>query len=215
MSYSMPISMTLASSRKDQSMKDEAPPWLKTMESCMLEVFGYVTETGQSWSGAIAEATFRIYTKGFDEYITERPAIEGVSEKERDRYLKQTPIWRPVACRIMEPSGWKMKEQGLWERKITNYQADENLVFQYFILSIPQTLEDARRFIDLHGLDQNEQKDLADIMREFNGTKTNNERIKKFLSRQIWHGHSPLKMIPEEVINTIESGRREAATGAQ
>jgi len=196
--------MTLASSTKDQSIEDYAQPWLTTMETCMLEFFGYITVTGQSWSGAIGEATFRIYTKGFDEYISERHATEGASEKDRTEYLKQMPVWRPVVYRIMEPSGWKMTEQGFWERKIKDYKADENLLFQYFILQIPQTVEDARRLIDLHSLDASGRKDLADIMREFNGTKTNNERLRKFLSRQVWHGQRPLTKISEEVINAVE-----------
>jgi len=204
-SYSMPISMTLTSSSKDQSMEPYAQAWLRSLETCMLEIFGYVTETGQSWSGPIGEATFRIYTKGFDDYILNRPATEGASEKDRAEYLKQMPVWRPVVCRIMEPAGWKKTEQGFWEQKIKDYKADENLMFQYFILSIPQTHEDARRLIKLHSLDASGRKDLADIMREFNGTKTKNLRIKKFLANQIWHGQTPLRKIPAEVINAVET----------
>ena len=204
-SYAMPISMTLASSTKDQSEESNTQPWLKGLETCMLEIFGYVTETGQSWSGSIDEATFRVYTKGFDDYLLERPAMEGVTEEDRAEYLKQMPVWRPVVCRIMEPSGWKMTKQGFWEIQIKDYRADENLLFQYFILSIPQTHEDARRVIKMHGLDVSGRKNLADIMREFNGTKTKNQRIEKFLSNQVWHGQTPLRKISEVVINAVET----------
>ncbi len=204
-SYSMSISMTLASSRKDQSMEPYAQEWLEVFETCLLEFFGYVTETGQSWSGPIDEATFRVYTKGFDDYLLDRPAMEGVTDEERDEYLEEMPIWRPVVCRIMEPAGWKMTEKGYWELRFENYQAEENLVFQYFILPIPQTVEDARRMLDKGGLDVNRRKDLADIIREFNGTKTQNKRINKFIFSQVWHGRTPLRKIPEKVISAIET----------
>ncbi len=168
------------------------------MELSGIEFFGYITKTSQSWAGSIDEATYRINTKGFDKYILNRPALEGVSDKKRAKYLKHMLVWRPVVCRLMKPSVWKKTEEGLWEIKFTDYKAKENLECIYFTPSIPQTLQDVSRSIQ--GLNQNQRKDLADVMREFNGTKTNNKEIQDFLKNQYWYGQSPLKQIPAETI---------------
>lgn len=204
-SYVMPISMTLASSNKDGMLHEDKQNWTEILESCVLEYFGYVTETGKSWSGTIDEAKFRVYTKGFDDYLLNRPAVEGITEEEKKDYLKKLTAWNPTVCRIIEPEGWKMSDKGFYELQIKNYKAEKNLSFMYYLLVIPQNVEDARRLIKKANLNSSQCKDLADIVREFNGEKTGNKNIKKFLSNQVWYGVKPLRKIPKEVISYIEN----------
>ena len=56
------------------------------------------------------------------------------------------------------------------------------------------------------GMPAEDRKDLADILREFNGVKTGNERIAKFVQNQVWFGKPGEMRIPDSVLEAIEKG---------
>ncbi len=207
-SYSMPISMTLASSAHDWQKSKYTKDWYRRLESCRLEFFGYVTETGKSWAGNIEKATFKVYIEGFEDYITNRPLFEGVTNKGLAKAKKKYPVWEPTILRIVEPDGWQSGEKGFLIRTFENYQAESNIMFYYYLLSLPKTKNDAKDLIShlTKGDFSNEDiQDLSDILREFNGEKTNNTRIEAFLKNQKWYEKEKVEKIPAEIIDYVEN----------
>jgi len=204
--YSMPISMTLASSAKDWKSSEYEKHWYEGLEGCMLEWFGYVTETGLSWSGKIEKATFRVYVKGFEEYLLNRPLMEGMAAEDISETREKFPVWSPTIFRLIEPDDWKKDEKGFIELVYENYAPAQNLMFHYYILSMPQNRDDTISLIQ-HlgkvGFAQSDYQDLLDIFRAYNGENTDNQRIRKFLENQKWFGEEPIQKIPDAVFTVI------------
>jgi hypothetical protein len=70
--YTMPFSMALSGTRKDRRNDKLAKPWYRYFESCLSEWFGYVTETGKSWTGGIGHARFRIDLRAMEAFLNQR-----------------------------------------------------------------------------------------------------------------------------------------------
>lgn len=210
--YSMPISMTLASVAHNWEDSSYEKDWYQALESCMLELFGYVTETGKSWAGSIEKASFKVYVKGFEEYISSRPLLEGVVGEKLFKTKQKFPVWEPINLRIIEPDQWETDDKGFLIKTFEDYKADKNITFYYYILSLPKTASDAESLVT--HLEKNQFsseediQDLTDILREFNGEKTNNKRIKPFLKNQRWYGKKKLEKIPTEIIKYINNIER-------
>jgi len=205
--YSMPISLTLASTAIKHESSDYGKQWYRGLEGCTLELFGYVTKTGRSWSGPIKKARFRVYVRGFEDYIRQRPFVEEVDAKERAKARERFPVWVPMVLRTTSAGDWKMGDKGFLELSYENYEPAENLLFLYYFLSFPRTADDARRLMEKlspEGMSAEDRQDLADIFREFNGTKTGNRRIAKFLENQVWFGKKPQEKIPDSVLEAIQ-----------
>lgn len=205
--YSMPISTTLASTAKNFEESEYAKEWYLSLENCMLEWFGYVTETGQSWSGPIRNAEFKVYTEGFEEYLLNRPFMEGMNEEEKNKSFERYPVFNPIFFKLTEPVKWHEDDQGFIKLSYENYEADKNLMFYYYLLFFPQDIDDVKRLIIyLFKIDfeNDDYEDLRDIFLEFNGKKTSNKRIKKFLENQIWFKEEKQILIPTDVIEFIE-----------
>jgi hypothetical protein len=166
-----------------------------------------VTETGLTWSGKIEKATFRVYVKGFEEYLLNRPLMEGMTAEEISKTKEQFPVWSPTIFRLIEPHGWKKDEKGFIELEYENYVPSQNLMFHYYILSMPQNRYDTIRLIHnlgKEGFARSDYQDLLDIFRAYNGEATDNPRIKKFLENQKWFGEEPFQKIPDEVFKTLK-----------
>lgn len=207
--YSMPISMALASTASNVESANYDKQWYDSLEGCMLEWFGYITETGRSWSGTIEKATFKVYIRGFEEYLKQRSMTEEMDAEEGQKDQKKFPVLSPTIFRITEPSKWKYSDNGFLELTLNDYEPDENILFHYYILSIPQTVDDANRLITIlshKGFSAEDYQDLIDIFNEFNGVKTDNKRIRVFLENQVWYGKEPLQKIPDKVLDTIKKG---------
>lgn len=205
--YSMPISMTLASTELNMKDSKYQKEWYKALEGCMLEIFGYVTETGKSWSGPIKKATFKVYIEGFEKYIYNRPLMEGINDKEKTKTQEKFPVWKPTIFRFTDIEDWKKNDKGFLELSYENYKADKNIIFYYYILSFPQTIDDVKRLIaklSKKGFSDEDYRDLVDIFKEYNGIKTKNKRIHRFLKNQKWYGKKVQQLIPEEVLNSIK-----------
>ena len=208
--YSMPISMTLASTAKNWKESNYSKGWYQSLKNCMIELFGYVTETGKSWSGPIEKASFRVYVKGFEDYIFNRPFMEGMNKNDREKSFEKDPVWEPLVFRIVEPDNWDESDKGVLKLTVINYKFEKNLMFYYYITSFPKTKEDAERLISTlsKGFTKEDYDDLRDIFMEYNGKKTNNKRIDKFLINQKWYGLKIQNPIPDEVFKIIEIKKR-------
>ncbi|MDJ0523650.1 MAG: hypothetical protein QNJ90_16390 [Planctomycetota bacterium] len=206
--YAMPMSVTLASTAKKHEDSEYGKPWYRNLEGCMLQLFGYVTKTGKSWAGPIQRARFRVYVKGFEQYIRQRPLIEGGSDEDRAMAKTRFPVWVPLPLRITSSGDWRPDGSGFLEMTQENYEPEENFRFAYYFLSFPRTVEAARRLMQKlspKGLSAEDRQDLADILREFNGTKTGNKRIAKFLANQVWYGKKPQQTVPDAVLKAIQA----------
>ncbi|MBU1053589.1 MAG: hypothetical protein KKC46_07145 [Proteobacteria bacterium] len=206
-SYSMPISFTLATTANNRKESKYSKKWYNKLEYCALEWFGYVTETGKSWYGPIEKASFRVYLKGFEKYIFNRPFAEGISSKNKEKILKRYSVWEPLVFRDTEPDVWEKDDKGYITLLFNNYKPEKDLIFSYYILFFPKTKDDLERLISRLSYDsftKEDYEDLRDIFIEYNGEKTNNERIHEFLINQKWYGKKIQNPIPGEVLNTIE-----------
>ena len=204
--YSMPISMTLATSALNWKESEYNKEWYKGLENCMLEWFGYVTETAKSWAGQVEKATFQVYLEGFESYIYRRPLMEGLNAAKKEKTIEKFPVWRPVIFRVMEPKGWKKDDNGFWELSYDGYEGENSILFYYYILTLPRTVEDVNRLmsrLSRNGFSNEDREDLRDILREYNGVKTENKRIRKFLKNQVWYGKEVQQLIPDQVLDAI------------
>ena len=208
-SYRMPISMTLASTAIKRGVRDYGKRWYRNLETCMIETFGYVTKTGKSWSGKIEDAGFRVYVRGFEDYLERRPFGDETGPGTRAKSRGRFPVRVPMVVRTLSPAGWTSKDDGFLERSHRNYEPTENFLFRYYIIPFPRTPGEVKRMIPIlspKGMTAEDRQDLADIFREFNGKKTGNPRIAKFVRNQVWFGKARRHKIPESVLKAIETG---------
>jgi len=213
-SYSMHISCAAAIPFKTYMSYEKE--WYGKLECCLLEWFGYVTETAKSWAGPVGKANFKVYIKGFDEYINRRPLYEDLT---LDEFIRQDrrnfPVYNPLIFRMTEPTKWQTDKQGFLTLTYKDYKADENLMFYYYILPFPRNIADVERLMKNLTKSYNlkikdiiftkaDYEDLRDIFLEFNGKKTGNKRIQKFVENQKWYGQEKQMLIPAEVIKFID-----------
>ena len=100
-----------------------------------------------------------------------------------------------------------MDGNGFLKRSHQNFEPAEDLLFRYYVIPFPRAPDEARRLIaqlSPIGMSAEDRQDLADIFREFNGTKTGNQRIAKFVENQVWFGKPRQEKIPDSVLEAIE-----------
>lgn len=236
-SYQIPISMAAGATywypgRKWPNI--DYPGWQEALSDCLVEWFSYVTSTGASWAGGVIEkAKFSIQLGPFERYVATRP-IWGENEKTKQHFREKRPTMTPAVVRVMTPSSseWRPGKDGWITREIRDFRPgdESNIHVVYYIVFFPQTAEEVERFVERLGkLDKRKPENnfggssdrvtadfdaLRDIFREFNGERTENAAIEKFVSEQRWHGVEPLKKIPDEVFQELERLRQKALAAA-
>ena len=187
-SYSLPISMALSRAFRDGAKSDYDKPWYSEMEACVVEHFGYVTETARSWKGNVESAKLTVHVKGFETYLNRRGTLERpTTDGKQGAY----PILRePEVFRAIVPDGWTKDTNGslFWESK--NSEPDVGVALIYHVLRIPRSDADTRtllRHLFKTKPTQDDIVDLEDMIREYHGQKTENRRINAFLGNQIWY----------------------------
>ena len=178
----------------------------------MLEYFGYVTLTGNSWSGKIEKASFQVYTEGFEEYLKQRPIVEGLKGNDLEQAKKRFPVLHPVVVRKFSASGWKANGKGFLTLEFKDYTPKENLTFLYYLVSFPKNLNDAQSLAKQFKEKQFKQEDLQDlidILKEYNGEKSKNERIQNFIKNQVWYSEETIDKIPLEIITYLQTLKKE------
>lgn len=201
-SYSMPISAGLDFDFGTKYEKE----WYYRLESTSIEFFGYVTETGKSWKGRIAEAKISIFARGFEDYLRHRGGLERYDEI--GGKVEEEPVWYPAAIhRVVKPEGWYEDKEGFIRWKFQDYEPLEPIKVEYHFFSIPQNAEDTQRLVkwitEEDDLDEEDIKDIEDIIRAYHGYRVENSRIKRFLESQIWYPCSTKREVPGEVLQVL------------
>ncbi|MBZ8180746.1 hypothetical protein [Oscillatoria salina] len=204
--YSLPISMGLSSTAISNDLSYQKD-WYKQLEMAFLELFGYVTETGKSWSGVIEKAEFEVYIQGFEDYLNNRPLSEKVDDEGKDNLMQMFKVWNPLFWRQTTWNDWSEDEQGFLRKTYENYEPETNLEFNYYILSFfPKNIAEATLLLKnlaKNNFQKDDYEDLRDIFREYNGETTGNQRIQEFLKNQKWYQEEKQHKIPDEVIELI------------
>jgi hypothetical protein len=145
--YEMPISMSLASGAKGQRVGEYAKHWYGSLEFGLIERFGYITETAQSWAGPVETAKIHVYLGGFERYLGERRVVEKSEEPVDhagdkrnqqgflDSYQKD---W--LTHRQIEPKGWTEKD-GMVTWQFKGRVPDGPVAVSYLLVSVPQSVE--------------------------------------------------------------------------
>jgi hypothetical protein len=207
-SYSLPISMSLSRTFRDGTKSSYDRPWYSEMEACVVEYFGYVTETARSWKGNVESAKLTIQVSGFETYLNQRGTLERPSGDERQGAY---PILqKPEVFRSVSPEGWTKDSNGSIHWESTDSEPDAGVVVAYSVLRIPKSDADTRillRHLFKTDPTQDDIRDLEDMIREYHGQKTENRRIKAFLENQIWYPKSESTEIPEEPMTVLKQVR--------
>lgn len=66
----------------DRKRKEYRYPYLQSLSGCLVQMFGYVTETGNSWAGEIEKAEFELRSAEFEAYLSRRGPLEINADQE-------------------------------------------------------------------------------------------------------------------------------------
>lgn len=73
---------------QDKKTKEYRRPYLASLSGCLVQMFGYVTETGNSWAGEIERAEFELCSAEFEAYLSRRGPLE-VNPDQEAKELEQ------------------------------------------------------------------------------------------------------------------------------
>ena len=200
--------MSLSRTFRDGTKSRYDQPWYSEMEACIVEYFGYVTETARSWKGNVESAKLTIHVSGFETYLSQRGTLERPHDDGRQGAY---PILRkPEVFRSVSPEGWTKDLDGGIHWESTDSEPDAGVVVVYNVLRIPRSDADTRillRHLFKTDPTQDDIRDLENMIREYHGQKTGNQRIKAFLENQIWYPKTESTEIPEESMTVLQQVR--------
>jgi hypothetical protein len=202
--YHMPMTTGLVSTEREDWNTRSVPPEALSAELVTvadMEVAGYITSTGSSWSGNVENAVFSVYLDGFEHYLDRRGMTErdvtSMPTEEAEQYKESFPVSRPWWFRDVSPSGWKPVEGGIqWQYE--NYKPQDPITVAYYITQIPKTAFEVHPFVE-HYLKSVRQKDSVQAglsqLREFIlatfGKEPDDPTVRSFAAAQKWY--SPQK----------------------
>ena len=200
---------------------------LKMFATGIGEVHMYVTGTGSCWAGEIEKATFKYYAQDFEAYLARRGAYDETRNERRKRLqalkkrsasaknllkpdCRMVRSWNPPLdkwTRIDDDDG-----RFHYELQMAPFRpaADDSIVMGYVAPPMPTEAGDVdlveglvRKFVESRGGDEKQYlRDAKDVVLEFYGVKTGNERIMPFVKTQCWHGQ-PAHTPPDEKLMTL------------
>jgi hypothetical protein len=209
--YTMPISMGIASTAKKTVSAPSDKQWYEFFSTALEESFGYVTETGRGWAGVIERAEFTVRAGPFEAYLFPRPFIERTDSREAKAQVAKGLPTQPTPYRHLWPDDWQPGKSGDFTLAWENTEPPHNLRFRYFLLFFPRDNEDLTRLITALEKEQRrplaaeDLTDMRDILLEYNGTPTGNPRIKAFVKNQLWHGQKIQNPVPSLVIEALNA----------
>jgi len=198
--YHMPISMGLSDTRRDEMQTRTVPSEAFSREFMTLaqvELAGYITSTGSSWSGNVDTAKFAVYLDKFEEYFNHRGITEEdpskMSAEQAERFSASFPLNRPWWFREISPTGWKPIEGGIqWEYQ--DYKPQRPIEVAYYMTQLPKTASDVHPFVELFLKDIRKNDSAADQLsklREFIlatfGKEPQGPAVRAFASDQKWY----------------------------
>ena len=203
--YRIPMSMTLGSPSKRgigaMPTRTEKHPWMALLTCSMLEIIGYTTETGSSWSGNVEKATFTVYTDPFEKYLNHRGLLEqkvaDLPADAQETMKNSFPIQQVWWFREIQPLGWLPVENGIrWTYK--DYKPKDPITLRYFLLQFPRLSSEVGPWVDaiLRSIPDPHQQaaELAvarQILLATYGQEPTDKAAKAFAENAIWY--SPRK----------------------
>jgi hypothetical protein len=196
--YRIPISMGLVSLKKNETRR-EPTPGLHTpefLDTGMLEMAGYITSTGSSWSGSVKTATFTVITEPFESYLEHRGVTEesgkklrGFSGEEEARSQTAFPVLHPWWFREIKPAGWRKVEGGVqWQYK--DFKPKDPIDVRYYITQFPRLPEEVDAFVDAllsSGTSVEELEEINEVLLSTYGKEPEREPAREFASAQLWY----------------------------
>jgi|GEM_PF-1086128 len=79
----------LEKSSPDKKGKEYRCPYLQSLSGCLVQMFGYVTETGNSWAGEIEKAEFELHSAEFEAYLSRRGPFEIDPDREAKKLERE------------------------------------------------------------------------------------------------------------------------------
>ena len=197
--YRIPMSMGLASTRKDPNTFASSGSALsqELLEIATLDQMGYITSTGSSWSGNVKKAKFTVLTAPFEKYLYRRGFTEEegaeLKGEQLDRYKSSFPVAHPWWFRRIKPGSWKAVEGGVqWEYE--DFKPKDAIEISYYVTQVPSLPEEVDPFLDrfLAGLGPNELAatelgHMKEIVLAIYGKEPTEVIVKNFVSQQLWY----------------------------
>ena len=147
--YHIPMSMGLVTTERDeQERRSSRPTGALAGELVVLaqmEMVGYITSTGSSWSGNVESATFTVYTNPFERYFERRGITEestaDLSTEEAERFKSSFPVQHPWWFRQITPAGWNQVKGGVqWQYK--DFKPKDPIEVRYYMTQLPSRPEE-------------------------------------------------------------------------
>jgi hypothetical protein len=154
-SYHIPMSMGLVSTGRDeQAIKSSRPTGVLAQELVVLaqmEMVGYITSTGSSWSGNVESATFTVYSKPFERYFERRGITEentaDLPTEDAERFKSSFPVQHPWWFRQITPAGWNEVKGGVqWQYK--DFKPKDPIEIRYYMTQLPIRPEEVGPFLE-------------------------------------------------------------------
>lgn len=182
--------------------------YLKMLQFVIMKNFPYVTKTGSSWAGKIENAKFIFDVDEFEKRLNENAD----SEKNELSFTKNGHWMRRVNPDCTENNGIMTVEMSPFEPQddfsisyiftmIPKNEKTFDLLLEYIEENYEKIWNQQHPYEDENAkssrkliFSNKEKKNIADVLLEFYGIKTDNPKILKFLERQFWY---PVKTAPK------------------
>jgi hypothetical protein len=201
--YHIPMSMGLVSTERDeQATKSSRPTGVLAQELVVLaqmEMVGYITSTGSSWSGNVETASFTVYTKPFERYFERRGITEentaDLSTEEAERFKSSFPVQHPWWFRQITPAGWNQVKGGVqWQYK--DFKPKDPIEIHYYMTQLPIRPEEVGPFLEqaLRGVAKRDRavelEKIRQLLLATYGEEPQDSTVRAFAAEQLWYAPS-------------------------
>lgn len=202
--YQLPLSFTLASTRRDEDEDRESMSALERLLECAFQVFfAYVTETGSSWAGPIESARFSVEFKDLKESLSRKTFTELSGEPPKEEERK--PFWsrRPRLFVKVSPEGVVSRCDDAAEWYFTPYKPGEPIVVRLWLTWIPNHPAHLQRFIKaLYETSKPAREDLVklkEVLLCSLGKPAQTKNVAAIVNRYVWY--EPKKDFDEKLLS--------------
>lgn len=196
--YHIPVSMGLVSLAKDEKHFQSIPesPASRFLDNGILEMAGYITSTGSSWSGTVKTATFTVITEPFERYFERRGVSEeseknagGFSDEEAAQPKNPFPVQHPWWFRKITPDGWTKVEGGV-QWRYTDFKPKNPIDVRYYLTQFPHLPGEVNSFVDgllAAGSSGQDLERVKQIVLATYGKEPEDIMAKGFAHAQLWY----------------------------
>jgi hypothetical protein len=200
LAYHIPMSMGLVSTERDELNSSSQATGALAQELvglAQMEMVGYITSTGSSWSGNVEKATFTVYTEPFERYFERRGITEenapDLSPEEAETFRSSFPVQHPWWFRQITPGGWHQIKGGIqWQYE--NFKPKDSIELRYYMTQLPSREEEVGRFLDqvLRHVGPTssptvELEKIKQILLATYGEEPQDSEVRAFAGRQLWY----------------------------